>query len=78
MISNLRLPNLIAKLGISRSGIYQHITEGLLPPQIKIGERSVVWLSDEIEQVLSARVQGKTSPEIKKLVQKIISDRSKL
>jgi prophage regulatory protein len=79
MITNtLRLPSLIQKIGISRSGIYQHVEEGLLPPQIKIGERSVIWLNDEIEQVLSARIKGRTSAEIKKLVSKIVSDRSKL
>jgi prophage regulatory protein len=79
MITNtLRLPGLIQKIGISRSGIYQHVEEGLLPPQIKIGERSVVWLNDEIEQVLSARIRGQSTQEIKKLVSKMVSDRSKL
>jgi prophage regulatory protein len=72
----LRLPKLIEKLSISRSSIYQHVSQGLLPSPIKIGERSVVWISDEIEQVLGARIHGKTSPEIKKLVLKLISDRS--
>lgn len=77
MTSILRLPNLIKKIGISRSGVYQHVNEGLLPPQVKIGERSVVWINDEIEQILAARIQGKTTLEIKKLVLKMVADRSK-
>jgi prophage regulatory protein len=74
--NTLRLPRLIDKLSISRSSIYQHISQGLIPPPIKIGERSVVWVDGEIEQILSARIRGESTSAIKKIVVKIVSDRA--
>jgi prophage regulatory protein len=72
----LRLPKLIEKLSISRSTIYQHVFEGLLPPPIKIGKRSVIWIGNEIDQVLAARIRGAAAVEIRKLISKILAERS--
>jgi prophage regulatory protein len=34
--------------GLSRSSLYEAIAKGSFPKPIKIGERSVGWLADEI------------------------------
>ena len=45
----LRLPQVKAKTGISRSGIYQKIAEGNFPDPVSLGPRAVGWIESEIE-----------------------------
>jgi prophage regulatory protein len=56
----LRLPQVKASTGLSKSTIYARITEGTFPKQIPLGPRLVVWVESDIqkwisEQVLAAR-----------------------
>ncbi len=46
----LRLHEVMKKTGKSRSAIYCDMAEGRFPKQIKIGERTICWDLDEIEQ----------------------------
>ena len=64
--------------GRPRSSFYQQISQGLLPPPIKLGTRAVGWLASEIEAVNKARVQGKSDDEIKILVASLIKQRLQL
>ena len=64
--------------GRPRSSFYQQISQGLLPPPIKLGARAVGWLASEIEAVNKARIQGKSDYEIKILVASLIKQRSQL
>lgn len=52
----LRLPAVIAKTGISRSGIYQLMKSGDFPQSIKISARSVGWQESRLEEWVSRRV----------------------
>ena len=45
----LKLPQVIDKTGLSRASIYAFIKEGKFPKQIKLGERAVGWLSNELD-----------------------------
>lgn len=45
----LRLAQVKAKTGISRSGIYQKIAEGNFPKPVPLGPRAVGWIESEIE-----------------------------
>lgn len=45
----LRLPQLKASTGLSRSSIYKYIQDGVFPRPISLGPRSVGWLDHEIE-----------------------------
>ena len=45
----IRLPEVIARTGKSRSGIYQGIKEGTFPKQVKLGPRAVGWIEAEVE-----------------------------
>lgn len=40
--------------GLSRSSIYQFINEGKFPAQVKLGNRSVAWVSSEIEEWMTS------------------------
>jgi len=56
----LRLPQVKASTGLSKSSIYARIAEGTFPKQIPLGSRLVVWVESDIqnwinEQVLAAR-----------------------
>ena len=56
----LRLPEVKASTGLSKSSIYARIAEGTFPRQIPLGPRLVVWVEADIqnwinEQVLTAR-----------------------
>lgn len=44
----LRLPQVIALIGLSRSTLYHQIALGAFPRQIKIGERAVGWRASDI------------------------------
>lgn len=61
-------PAVEAVFGIARSTVWHHVKHGLLPKPIKIGPRAVGWISDELEAVMNARIQGKGNAEIKALI----------
>ncbi|GAL21803.1 phage-related protein [Vibrio maritimus] len=64
----MRLPQVLAKIGLSRASLYAQISAGLFPKQINLGSRTVGWLSYEIEAILSARIKSMSNEEIKQLV----------
>lgn len=67
----LRLPEVIAILGLSRSTIYSHIKTGHLPKPIHLSVRTVAWPSSEVESVINARIAGKSETEIAELVREL-------
>jgi prophage regulatory protein len=52
----LRLPQVISEVGLSRSAIYQRISEDRFPKQINLGGRSVGWLASEIQSWIKSRL----------------------
>lgn len=52
----LRLSNVKAKIGYSRSSIYAKISEGTFPSPIFLGPRSVGWLESEIDAWIEQRI----------------------
>ena len=71
----LRLPEVKAQSGYSRSTIYLRITQGLWTKAIRLGERSVGWPSTEIAALNAARIANKSNDEIRALVIKLESAR---
>lgn len=71
----LRLPDVIKELRLSRSCVYRHVSEGLLPKPIRLGQRAVGWLITEIAAVLDARIAGQDDKQIKALVLKLTKQR---
>lgn len=53
----LKLNTVMERTALSRSSIYQFVKEGKFPKSCKIGERSVAWVSSEIDQWLAERAE---------------------
>ncbi|SFN45302.1 prophage regulatory protein [Nitrosospira briensis] len=53
----LRLKQVLARTGISRSFMYQKMAEGLFPPPVRLGARAVGWVESEVEAWLAAQVK---------------------
>ena len=52
----LRLPQVKAQTGLSRSELYRRIALGSFPAPIKIGARASAWSSVEIERWIAERI----------------------
>lgn len=53
----LRLPEVIEKVGLSRSSIYLRIQKGSFPSPVSLGGRAVGWLASELEAWIDAQVE---------------------
>lgn len=51
----LRLPNVMAMIGLKRSWIYKAISEGKFPPPLQLSDRAVGWRRSDVENWLSSR-----------------------
>jgi prophage regulatory protein len=54
----LRLPEVKATTGLSKSTIYARISEGTFPKQIPLGPRLVVWVESDIQNWISEQVSA--------------------
>ena len=56
----LRLPEVKAITGLSRSTIYLRITEGKFPPPISLGSgaRAVGWVESEIQDWITKQIEA--------------------
>jgi prophage regulatory protein len=71
----LRLPEVQATTGKSRSTIYLRISEKLFPSPVRLGPRMVGWPEDEIAAMNAARIRGASDDEIRALVTKLEDSR---
>ena len=55
-LSILRLPDVKARTGLSRSLIYLFIKEGRFPKQVSLGDRAVGWVETEIDGWVEDRI----------------------
>ncbi|WP_279237455.1 helix-turn-helix transcriptional regulator [Dyella sedimenti] len=55
-IKFLRLHEVMARTGLSRSQIYKLISEGQFPAQVKLGCRSVAWIEADVIGWMHGRV----------------------
>jgi len=56
----LRLSEVIARTGLSRSAIYLSISEGRFPKNINLTSRSVAWLESEIDTWMQERINSRS------------------
>jgi prophage regulatory protein len=52
----LRLPQVLARTGLSRSVLYGLMRQGAFPRPIKIAKRSVGWLTSQLNDWLEAQI----------------------
>jgi prophage regulatory protein len=46
----LRLPEVIDRVGLRRSAIYQRMSEGRFPKSRSLGPKCTVWVEAEVEE----------------------------
>lgn len=51
----LRLPEVMKRVGLSRSSLYAMAQAGTFPKQRRLTPKSVAWLEDEVETWISSR-----------------------
>ena len=52
----IRLSDVKAKTGLSRSTIYLRMAEGKFPQQISLGSRAVGWINSEVIDWIELRI----------------------
>ncbi len=62
MLSILGLKDVMQRTGLSRSTIYQRMSEGTFPESISLGDRAIGWLESDIDawlrqQIAASRVR---------------------
>lgn len=53
----LRLPEVINLIGLSKAQIYNLISLGEFPQQIKLGDRASAWLESEVADWIDERIR---------------------
>ena len=62
----LRLNDVKAKTGLSRSTIYLRMAEGKFPQQISLGSRAVGWINSEVIDWIEHRINESRGVVLKK------------
>jgi prophage regulatory protein len=55
----LRLPEVMARVGICRASIYAQMAEGAFPKSVSLGARAVGWLEHEINAWLATKIRAR-------------------
>jgi|TARA_R110001583_G_scaffold195495_1_gene374260 prophage regulatory protein len=71
----LRRPEVLELTGWSKSTLYNRIEAQHFIKPISLGQRSIGFVSSEVNAVLNAMIQEKTPDQIKQLVQELINQR---
>lgn len=53
----IRLAEVRARVGLSRSEIYRREALGEFPKRVKLGVRSVGWVLSEVQEFIEARIR---------------------
>lgn len=74
----LKLRQVASTTGKGRSAIYADIKNGLFTKAVRLGAKAVAWPSSEVETILDARVAGYTDCQLRELISKLHSARTKI
>lgn len=58
----LRLPDVIHRVGFSRSTIYDLVSKGRFPAPVRIGIRAVGWLDTDINDWITQQINQSKGP----------------
>ena len=62
MKSLLRLSEVRARVGLSRSTIYARVAKGTFPSPIRIGENAVAWVDRDVDDWVDAQIEASRVP----------------
>jgi prophage regulatory protein len=70
MADFLRLPQVLARVGLKTTCLYELVGDGEFPKPVRLGNRAVAWLSTEVDswieaQALKPRVEIRTKSQKK-------------
>ncbi len=54
----LRLPAVIARVGLSKPSIYRLMKKHSFPQSVKLGERAIGWVESSIDDWIKARIEA--------------------
>ena len=54
----LRLPEVLARTGLSRSTIYVRLDQGRFPRPVSLGGRAVGWIEAEVDEWIRQRIEA--------------------
>jgi prophage regulatory protein len=57
MADLLRLPQVLLRVGLKTTRIYELVGDGDFPKPVRLGDRAVAWLSTEIDDWISAQAK---------------------
>ena len=58
---SLRLPEVLARTGLSRSTIYVRLDQGRFPRPVSLGGRAVGWIEAEVDEWIRERIDESRS-----------------
>ena len=56
-----RLPEVLRQTGLSRSTIYEMISRGEFPRQVKLSRRAAGWIANDVQEWIHSRVDSRSS-----------------
>ena len=60
----LRLPEVMARTGLSRSTIYVRLEQRRFPKPVSLGARAVGWIEAEVEEWMRERIAASRGREL--------------
>ncbi len=57
----VRLPEVLARTGLSRSTIYVRLEQGRFPRPVSLGSRAVGWVEAEVDEWMCERIAASRS-----------------
>ncbi len=57
----LRLPEVMERVGLKHTQIYDRMSEGKFPRSVRVGDRAVAWVEDEIDAYQEACIAQRDS-----------------
>lgn len=70
----LPFPQVQGRTNDCKAQTYALINNGLFPPPVKIGRKSV-WPENEVEAVVAARIAGASVDELRQLIENLVAQR---
>lgn len=58
----LRLPEVMHRVGLKRSAIYQRMSEGRFPRSRSLGPKCAVWVESEVEEWIDSTIGDNVCP----------------
>jgi len=71
----VRRSEILNRLGVSNSTLFNRINDGSFIPSVKLGGRATGWIEYEVDTVLAAMAAGKSGTELRKVVTGLVHAR---